>query len=143
VSTSFRLLLPRQIHTALLEQARAELPNECCGLLAGRVEGDVGRVECHYPLVNQLVSPRKYESEPRGMLAAVKDMRQAGTEVLAVYHSHPTTDPIPSRTDLERNGWPEAVHLIVSLRTGTPTVRAWWLEADRYREAEWAIADDG
>jgi proteasome lid subunit RPN8/RPN11 len=139
LSTSFRLLLPRLLYEALLEQARAELPNECCGLLAGRIVGEAGQVERRYPLVNRLASPREYESEPRSLLAAAKDMRRVGIVELAIYHSHPTTAPIPSQTDLERNCWPGLVHLIVSLRSSVPEARAWRLEEAGYREAEWEI----
>ena len=49
----FRLEVPRALYSAMLEQARAELPNECCGLLAGTVEEGVGRVVARYPLVNE------------------------------------------------------------------------------------------
>jgi proteasome lid subunit RPN8/RPN11 len=127
----------------MVEQARAELPNECCGLLAGRLDGGAGRVVRRYPLVNRLASPAEYESEPRSILAAVKDMRQEGIDVLAVYHSHPTAGAVPSRTDLERNNWPGVVHLIVGMATGVPEVRAWWLEPDRFREAAWEVTEGG
>jgi proteasome lid subunit RPN8/RPN11 len=76
------------------------------------------------------------------MFEADRAMRQHGLEMLAVYHSHPTSAPVPSRKDLERNYYGElVVHLIVSLMTDPPTVRGWWLTADNYREAEWVIAD--
>jgi proteasome lid subunit RPN8/RPN11 len=141
VSTPFRLLLPRPLYAALLEQARAELPNECCGLLGGRVEDGVGRVERRYPLINALASPVEYESEPRGMFQAERDMRQHGLRVLAVYHSHPTSEPVPSRKDCQRNYSPDVMNLIISPRTGGPPVRAWWLGADGYREAEWEVGE--
>jgi proteasome lid subunit RPN8/RPN11 len=142
LSTAFRLVLPRQIYEALLEQARAELPNECCGLLAGRREGAVGRVARRYPLVNASASPVEYLSEGPSHLAAHRDLCKAGLEELAVYHSHPTTEPIPSRTDLERNLWPGVVHLIVSMRTSSPEMRGWWLREDSYTEAEWEIVEE-
>jgi proteasome lid subunit RPN8/RPN11 len=89
-----------------------------------------------YPLTNALASPVRYESDPRAMFLAFKEMRNEGTEVLAIYHSHPTTDPVPSRTDLERNSYgPDVVHIIISLKDGTPAVGAWHLDADSYREA--------
>src|SRR5438093_352430 len=82
LSTSFRLLLPLQLYAAMVEQAQAELPNECCGLLAGRIEDGVGRVEQRYPLVNELASPVEFQSEPRGMFEAERDMRRNGWHVL-------------------------------------------------------------
>jgi proteasome lid subunit RPN8/RPN11 len=139
----FRLLLPHQIHAALLEHARAELPNECCGLLAGRKDSGIGRVERCYPLVNALASPVEYESEPRGMFEAERDMRRRGIEVLAVYHSHPTTAPLPSRQDMERSYSPNVVNLIVSLKEKEPAVRAWWLSPGSCFEAQWELQEAG
>jgi [CysO sulfur-carrier protein]-S-L-cysteine hydrolase len=58
---------------------------------------------------------------------------------VAVYHSHPAAEPVPSKRDLERNTYGETVvHLIVGLGRGEPAVKAWWLAEDGYRAAEWA-----
>ena len=135
-----RLLVPRPLSDAVIAHARAELPNECCGLLAGVIEDGVGRVTQHLPLVNELADPTEYFSEPRSIIAAEKARRAAGTEVLAIYHSHPTSDPVPSRKDLDRNFWGEtAVHVIVGLAGDEPDVRAWWLTETDYRPAEYVI----
>ncbi len=87
---AFRLHLPRRLYEEMLAQAAAELPNECCGLLAGRVADGVGVVEARYPLVNAAASPREYLSDGRSMFAAVRDIDRRGLDILAVYHSHPT-----------------------------------------------------
>jgi proteasome lid subunit RPN8/RPN11 len=134
--------VPRGLCEAMREQARRELPNECCGVLAGRVEGGVGLVARRYPLVNEAASPTEYQSEPRGLLAAYRDMRPSGLQILAVYHSHPSSPPVPSRTDLERNWYDDAVHLIISLQTPDCPIRAWWLSRHEFREAEWEAAED-
>jgi len=131
------LQLPRQLYEEMLAQARAELPNECCGLLAGTPDGRVVR---RYPLVNTAASPREYQAEGPDRFAAEQDMRRNGIDVLAVYHSHPTSEPIPSRTDLARNGFGTwAVHLIISLKGVEPLVRGWWLTETDYREAQWEM----
>jgi proteasome lid subunit RPN8/RPN11 len=134
----------------MLAQAVAELPNECCGLLAGRTTqtADDATVFCHgqvlrrYPLVNAAASPVEYLSDAQSMFDAVRDMRRLGLEVLAVYHSHPTSDPIPSRTDLERHYSSEVVHFIISLKTGQPEIRAWWLTDANFREADWDLVEE-
>ena len=142
---AFRLHVPRNLLQGMIAQAVAEQPNECCGLLAGvREEGNAGdkavaRVLRRYPLVNALASPREFLSEARGMLDADRDMRRHGLDLLAVYHSHPTSPPIPSRTDLARHGMREVVCLIVSPTASPPEVRAWWLTETEYREAELEI----
>ncbi len=126
----------------MLDQAQAELPNECCGLLAGRLTDGVGRVEMRYPLVNELASPREYNAAPKSLIAADKDMRARGIDLLAIYHSHPTTAPAPSKKDLERNFYGMLVmFLIIGLKDAQPDVRGWWLAESDFREAIWDIID--
>src|SRR5262249_14613414 len=78
VSTAFRLLWPEALYAEIVAQARAELPNECCGLLAGRIvdtpSGRAGQVVRRYPLINAAASPVEYLSEPKSMFHAVRDM---------------------------------------------------------------------
>jgi [CysO sulfur-carrier protein]-S-L-cysteine hydrolase len=134
----------------MVAQALSELPNECCGLLAGTIQqtGEtrvlrVGKVERVYPLVNAAARPVEYLSDPKSMFAAVRDMWKRGIDILAVYHSHPTSRPIPSRTDLERNYSPEVMNLIISLQNPQePEVRGWWLDDDRYVKADWVCGEE-
>ncbi|QEL18985.1 M67 family metallopeptidase [Limnoglobus roseus] len=135
----FRLVIPRPVFEEMLSHARADRPNECCGLLAGVVEANVGRVRKLHRLVNELASPVAFRSESRSLFAAMKAMRQAGTDVLAVYHSHPLSDPIPSRHDLAQNYSERVVNLIVGLVPEPPDVRAWWLNGTGYSAAEWRV----
>jgi proteasome lid subunit RPN8/RPN11 len=148
LSTPFQLIVPRAIYDDMIAQARSELPNECCGLLAGQVQeastekqGPVVRVVRRFPLVNAAASPKEYLSDARSMFEAERDRRRLGLEFVAVYHSHPTSPPVPSRTDLERNYSPDLVNLIISLRDSGPEVRAWWLSEQDFREADWHIAE--
>jgi [CysO sulfur-carrier protein]-S-L-cysteine hydrolase len=141
LSRSEHLLLPRQIHQAMLQHAQAEAPNECCGLLAGTFEANLLRVEKWHPLVNETASPVEYRSEPGSMFQAIKEMRKSNHDIVAIYHSHPASEPIPSRTDLERSYGPEVVNFIVSLMGPAPVVRGWWLTDTTFEEAAWRIVD--
>lgn len=138
----FELLLPAALLRQLVEHAQRELPAECCGLLAGVVQAGQGIVSQVLPLVNLLQAPDEFESEPRSLLAAHRHMRATGTDILAVYHSHPTSAPIPSRKDRERNYSESVVTLIVGCATEPPEVRCWWLTAATHREAAWRIGGD-
>jgi proteasome lid subunit RPN8/RPN11 len=143
-SDRFRLLnIPRSVYEGMIWHALAERPLECCGLLAGVIRTDgIGEVRLRYPLLNAAASPVEFESEPRNHFSADRDIRRQGLEVLAVYHSHPTSEPIPSRKDRERNNWPQAVALIISLAETTPRMCGWWLSAEAYRAAEWTIREE-
>jgi proteasome lid subunit RPN8/RPN11 len=136
-----RLQIPRQLYENMIAQARAELPNECCGLLAGHSlpDQELARAVEAFPLVNAAASPVEFLSEPHSMFEAERAMRRLGLDLLAVYHSHPTSHPIPSRTDLARNYSESVINLIISLQSEPPEVRGWWLTAEEYREADWEI----
>jgi proteasome lid subunit RPN8/RPN11 len=126
----------------MLRHAQAEKPNECCGLLAGKNEPDgfVKYVTHSYPLVNELARPTAYRSEPRSILAAYKDIDRRGLDVVGVYHSHPTVPPNPSNTDLANNSLgDQVVHVIISLTTDPPTLKAWRLFETNYEAAEWEL----
>jgi proteasome lid subunit RPN8/RPN11 len=150
LSIPFRLLILRSHYDAMVAQARAELPNECCGLLAGSVEETartesqkmkVGRVLERYPLVNNAASPREYLANDRSLFDAYRDMRNRGIDLLAVYHSHPASDPVPSKKDLAQNYFEDIVHLIISLKGDKPVIRGWWLGEDNYRQADWGVVE--
>jgi len=135
-----RLDIPDLLLEAVVAHARAESPLECCGLLAGHIVDGVGVVAARYAIENVARSATQYETDPRGMLGAFRSMRESETELLAIYHSHPTSEPVPSRRDIARNTYGEsAVHVIVSLEKPEPRVCAWWLGEDGFREAEFRV----
>lgn len=137
----FCLRIPRLIYEELIAHALADRPNECCGLLAGEVVEGNGEVRAIYPLVNERQSPTEFLSEPRSLFDAMKAIRADGTEVLAVYHSHPASPPVPSRRDLERNYSERVMNLIVGLAGPVPELRGWWLTVECFCEAEWSLLE--
>jgi proteasome lid subunit RPN8/RPN11 len=139
LSTPFRLLVPPDVLSELVAQAKAELPNECCGMLAGVLAGGVGRVVRRIPLRNQLADPKRFFNNGQDLCRPQRECREAGLEFLAVYHSHPTSEPVPSRTDLEQHEWHGLATVIVSLAGAEPEVRAWWLTNESYCEADWGV----
>lgn len=133
-----RLTIPDALLEDVIAHARRDLPNECCGLLAGR--GD-GVVTTRFSIGNDAASPTEYATNARDMLLAFRAMRAAGDELLAIYHSHPTSEPVPSRRDIEQNTYGESVvHLIVGLAGANADVRAWLLTETGSREVPLEIA---
>lgn len=104
------LIIPFPIAAELESHARRELPNECCGMLGGRSS----RIEVQYPLRNLSTSPlTKYFASPEDLFRAMRQMRESGQELLAIYHSHPRGRPYPSPTDIKLAFYPGVVHIIV------------------------------
>ncbi len=136
-----RLVVPDLLLEELIGHARSLVPGECCGLLAGHITHEVATVSERFPITNDAASATRYATNPRDMLLAFRSMRAHGLELLAIYHSHPTSAPVPSRYDLEANTYGETVvHLIVGLAGAGPEVRAWWLGETGYREAALEVA---
>ena len=134
----FVLRLPRKIAGEMISQAEREMPDECCGLLAGSPDGNVTHA---FALVNALHSPILFESEPRSMFDAMKRMRALGVEMLAVYHSHPLSEPIPSRIDLANNYSDNVQSVIVGKVKDEWAIRSWWQTVWGFEKAE--LIEDG
>jgi proteasome lid subunit RPN8/RPN11 len=114
---------------ALVNHAREEAPNECCGY--ARMAD--GRVEEVFRSRNLRASPYGYELDPKSLLAA-NDLDDEGHAV-AIYHSHPRSAAEPSQTDINLAHYPHWRYLIVSL-AGEPEVRAWRIEDGRVEEED-------
>ena len=120
------LTIPQQLYDAMLQQLLDAVPLEACGLLAG-VEGHVRRL---YPIENRLHSPVAYEMEPHQQLQAMLQMEEAGLQLLAIYHSHPTGPQTPSATDVDQSFYPGVAYIIISLaRPFDPVARAFQIDA--------------
>jgi proteasome lid subunit RPN8/RPN11 len=127
-----RIAIPRAIHEAMIRHALDELPNECCGMLAGTLdrENEAAVVTHRYPLMNVFASPTRFRVEPKELLVTHRRMRDEGVELIAVYHSHPSSEPVPSRTDLSEHFHGEVVAcVILGMLETPPTVKAWRLTA--------------
>jgi proteasome lid subunit RPN8/RPN11 len=64
---------------------------------------------------------------PEDHFAAIRHARATGQLVIGAYHSHPRSPAAPSETDIEEANDPELLHVIVSLATDPPSVRAYRL----------------
>ena len=105
------MVIGLSVRTALEEHARAESPNEACGLVVLR-DGEAERYE---PGRNRAASPYRFELEVDPEVWFLED---DGYE-LAVFHSHVAAPARPSRTDVENIGlWEGRPYLILSLGTG-------------------------
>jgi proteasome lid subunit RPN8/RPN11 len=115
------LLLARPLWDRVVAHCLDGLPLEACGLLAGR-EGEVLEV---YPASNAAHSARLYTVEPRDILRADRAARDAGWDLIGVWHSHTHTLAYPSPTDIEQAPDPDWHYVLVSLSDVEPVVRSY------------------
>jgi [CysO sulfur-carrier protein]-S-L-cysteine hydrolase len=121
------VVVPEAIRAELRDHAREEAPNECCGLIVFRD----GLAERYVRGRNRLASPYRYELEVDPEVWFLED---DGYE-LAVFHSHPETEPRPSRTDQELSGlWGGRTFLIYGV--ARDELRAWKISRESVEELD-------
>ena len=112
--------IPRALLEQIVAQARAEAPNECCGIIAAH-DGEALTV---HPARNAAASPLRYEMDGMEQYRIQTAIEDAGHELGAIYHSHTRTEPYPSQTDINLAFYPEALYVIVGVAGDAPDVRA-------------------
>jgi [CysO sulfur-carrier protein]-S-L-cysteine hydrolase len=131
------LEVPRDLHDAMVAHCLREAPLECCGILGGFAP----LVSSFHPLRNAAASETRYDADPHDLIGAVVALRERGAEILAIYHSHPRWQAVPSQTDLAENHYGPVPRIIVSLIGESPEVRVWRLDADSYHELSWEVIE--
>ncbi|MCD7959764.1 MAG: M67 family metallopeptidase [Ruminococcus sp.] len=108
--------------------AKQLLPEEACGLIAGREVGEDVWIEKVYLLPNAEHSRVHFTIEPKAQFAAVKDIRRQERKLLGNWHSHPESAAIPSLEDRRLAYDITAHYLILSLQGETPVLRSFHIE---------------
>ena len=129
--------ISRALVDEMVAHAREDLPNECCGMVAG-LDGEATEV---IRVENAAASPLRYEMDPKAQYEAWKSIEDEGRELLAIYHSHTKSAAYPSQTDVNQAvAWPDQVYVIVSLADeDAPDVKGYFLKDLRIADAEISI----
>lgn len=134
--------LSRSLVNQLLHCAQASPDMEVCGLIGSKA----GEPVSWYPVANIADHPeQRFRLDPKGQIDVMRTMRDAGEELFAILHSHPTSPAEPSQIDLAEMGYPEVCYLIISLNTkGVLEMRGFRLGADRrFGEVELVMKEKG
>ena len=113
--------ISRELLEDVIAHARADAPNECCGMIASR-DGEAVAV---HRARNAAASPLRYEIDGMEQYKIQTEIEDAGLELGAIYHSHTRSAPEPSQTDVNLAFYPEALYVIVGVKDAEPDVRAW------------------
>ncbi|HAM24631.1 MAG TPA: peptidase [Actinobacteria bacterium] len=108
------LTISREVVEAIIAHARADHPDEACGVVAGPAGTD--RPERFIPMVNAARSPTFYEFDSLDLLRLYREMDANDEEPVVIYHSHTATQAYPSRTDISYASEPGAHYVLVSTR---------------------------
>jgi len=102
----------------IVRHARADHPDEACGVIAGPV--GTGRPERFIPMINAARSPTFYEFDSTDLFKLYREMDDRDEEPVVIYHSHTATQAYPSRTDIALASEPGAHYVLVSTRQTGP-----------------------
>lgn len=119
--------IPRPLINQILAQAQDSPTREICGLISGQ---DQQPTRC-YPVSNKATEPEhRFLMDPKQQIDIMRDIRERGEELYAIYHSHPDAPARPSAEDMEQAAYPEALHLIISMSTtGTLQLNGFQIQA--------------
>jgi [CysO sulfur-carrier protein]-S-L-cysteine hydrolase len=108
------LILSGVLRDAIIAHARADHPDEACGVIAGPAGSD--RPERFIPMINAERSPTFYRFDSMEQLRVWREMDDRDEEPVVIYHSHTATEAYPSRTDISYASEPGAHYVLVSTR---------------------------
>jgi [CysO sulfur-carrier protein]-S-L-cysteine hydrolase len=124
--------IARQMVEEMAAHAREEAPNECCGMIGG-IDGEARTL---YRATNAEASPLRYSLDAQDQFRIMRQMEEAGEELVSIYHSHTGSPAYPSQTDVNLALYPDAVYVIVSLQSEEPDVRGYWIRDGEIDDAE-------
>jgi len=150
------LILKKKFLDKIIAQARKELPNEACGILAGKdekvngerpsamlgtspehIEGRSRTVEKVYEMSNTDASPSTFFMEAKEQLKVMKEIRNSGIQMIGIYHSHVASQAYPSAHDVELAFYPEVSYAIISLQDNkNPVARSFKIQKGKIKEEE-------
>ncbi len=135
------LSIPRDLAARMLAHARAEVPNEACGLLGGDLTA--GRAASFHPARNAEASPLRYNVHPEDLVRIVFGIEDAGEDLVAIFHSHTASPAVPSATDRRTAQYPDAFYVLATLSdpdaSPEASLRAWRILDGESREVPLSV----
>jgi proteasome lid subunit RPN8/RPN11 len=132
------VLIPKRLLAQIVDHARRDHPNECCGLVA---TAD-GRAVAVHEAANAARSPYRFEIDGQELYDTTTAIEDAGHDIGAIYHSHTRSDPYPSQTDVNfAANWPGLEWIIVGTAGAEPVVRSYRIDDGRIAEVEVVVED--
>ncbi|MFI0367658.1 Mov34/MPN/PAD-1 family protein [Actinomadura sp. 1N219] len=108
------LTIERALVDEIVAHARADHPDEACGVIAGPIGSD--RPVRYIAMTNAERSPTFYRFDSQEQLKVWREMDDRDEEPVVIYHSHTSTEAYPSRTDVSYAAEPNAHYVLVSTR---------------------------
>ena len=115
------LLIPQPLYNDLRHHGEETYPHECCGILLGKSEADTITVTTLIRAGNTRTDSahNRYHIAPQELIAAQREARKQGLDIVGFYHSHPDHPAQYSPTDFAEAHWFGCVYVITAVAAGT------------------------
>ncbi|AOZ76744.1 Mov34/MPN/PAD-1 [Clostridium pasteurianum] len=133
------IYIEKKEYEKIVEQAKKEFPNECCGFLAGNKDGEDLYIKTVYPLTNIDASSEHFSMDPKEQFKTVKIIRENKMELVGNYHSHPYTPSRPSEEDKRLAFDPKAIYGILSLEKEEPVFNLFKVDKGNVEKLKYEI----
>ena len=132
------LIIPKNILEKIIAHCKSAYPEEACGILAGKSRA----IETVFEMTNAENSPVSYFMDSREQFQVMKEIRNTGTEMLAIYHSHPHSPAVPSQKDVTLASYPDAAYIIIGLSDmDRPEIKAYLISEGHISEIAIGISN--
>lgn len=125
-----QIKIPHALLDECIAHCREIYPSEACGILAG--QDDV--IRKIFRITNRELSGTSYYMDPKEQLSAMKEIKELGLEMTAIYHSHPQADAYPSQKDISLAFYEDSLYVIVSLVHKEPEIRVFAIKEGSVEE---------
>lgn len=130
--------MPKTIWDEMISISREAFPNEACAILAGK-GSEVSKI---YKMTNIEKSPVSYFMDSQEQFKVMKDIRENGLSMLAIFHSHPSSPAYPSAKDISIAFYDDCIYVIASLIEKKPIVKGFLIKEGRVRDVEVGIKNE-
>jgi proteasome lid subunit RPN8/RPN11 len=130
-----KIIIPAICYKEIVEHVRLNLPYEVCGLLAGKNN----KIQSVWKLENEIKSDRRFFVGERKIAETMQLIKKQEEQILAVYHSHPTTAPVPSSYDITNHFNDRVLMIIISYKSINPKVKCYHIKKETYKECPFLI----
>ena len=114
------LTLSQQLYDELRAHGEETYPHECCGILLGK--SDAENLAVHQLLragnTRTDSAHNRYNIAPQELLAAQREGRKSGLDIVGFYHSHPDHPAQWSPTDFAEAHWLGCAYIITAIEKG-------------------------
>lgn len=120
-----KIIIPQTLYNQMIEHGREALPYEACGLLSGNHQN----IKSIWPLENVWKSDRRFFVSKKIVKQTIQKANDLDEQILAIYHTHPSTAPIPSFYDIKNHVDNNIKMVIVSYKTKS-AITKWYQVVD-------------